>query len=81
MEISKDTYSDISAVYHEVTDGAYHDPETPASEILEEFRFRFGNIAKLALDLEDDLDTLFSECETVDDCKDMLADYFGWDEY
>ena len=73
--------SEVAKVYNRITDGAFSDMETPAEDILDEFEFCYGRLAKDAADLEDKLDELFKDCQTVDDCKEALGDYFGWDTY
>lgn len=77
-EITNEVYDGIGEVYNTVTDGIYKNAEDPADAVIEEFNSRYGDLGKLAYELQDKLDELFSDCATIDDCKDVLEDYFCW---
>lgn len=68
----------VSRVYSIITDGAYNDWTDNVTDVIDEFNFLYGDIANLAYDLEDKLDEVFSECETVQDCVEALRQYFKW---
>lgn len=68
----------VSKVYSVITDGAFTDWTDSSSDVLDEFQFLYGNIANLANDLEDNIEEVFADCETVQDCVEALRKYFNW---
>lgn len=73
-----DWRSEVSKVYSKITDGFYDEIEIPAEDVIGEYMTCYGNAAELALELEDKLDEIFENCDTVEDCKEALMEYFQW---
>lgn len=73
-----DYWSEVAKVYSKITDGFYEDIEQPAEDVIEEYMTCYGNAAELALELEDRLDDVLQNCDTVEDCKEVLREYFQW---
>lgn len=78
---NKNDCDNVSKVYSAITDGVFNDITDSAEDVINEFKFCYKNIAELAFDLEDKFDEIFEDCETKDDFKNALNNYFGWDNY
>ena len=76
-----DFSEEVSKVYDVITDGIYDSMEVSAEDVLQEFDFCYGNIARMAIELEEKMDVVFANCKTVEDCKDAIIEYFAWDRY
>lgn len=74
--MEKKIEKNVSKVYSIITGGIYTDADTNAAWVIDEFNDLYGEPAKLAYDLRDKVDELFDQCDTVDDCKDVLENYF-----
>lgn len=70
--------NNVGMVYSTITDGAFNDVNDDPSDVIEEFKFRYGNIANLAYDLEDRIEEIFDECVTKEDFIEALKQYFNW---
>ncbi len=81
ISIDRSEYDLIGKLISIMTDGIYYKIEDGEENIVREFRFRYADIAELALNLEDVLDELFESCKTVGDCKEKLEEYFEWEVY
>jgi len=81
ISIDRSEYDLIGKLISIMTDGIYYKIEDGEENIVREFRFRYADIAELALNLEDVLDELFENCTTVGDCKEKLEEYFEWEVY
>lgn len=67
----------MNEVYDYITDGSFTDDDDSQEDIKKEFDYLYGDIARKAQDLRDEIDIVFDDCETVSDCKDAISDYFA----
>lgn len=81
VSIDRNDYDLIGKLISIMTDGICNKLEDGEENIVREFRFRYGDIAELALNLENVLSELFENCVTVEDCKERLEEYFEWEIY
>ena len=70
---------EVPKVYYEVTDGTLSKCLYDAETVLDYFREKFENKARSVDYLEDDWDLITAECETNDDYKKAIFEYFEID--